>query len=117
MNDPTSRGHPVDFAWDDGLNGTQTIAVYQLTFEQVGDGGQIDVRMRTYVDSAAWQELRRAHVIEEDEGSHRPSRYRRQNSPHFESSDIARPRLERDLDGRGRFIAGPGRSQLRHLGR
>ena len=36
--------------------------------EKIGDGGEPDMGMRPHVDAAAWREIHRAEIIEEDEG-------------------------------------------------
>jgi hypothetical protein len=46
--------------------------VQDLALEEIGDGGQADVRVGPDVDALAGQEVRGPHVIQEDEGTHHP---------------------------------------------
>src|SRR5258706_134389 len=60
-------GHPVHVAGHDGERAAEAVAMHDLAVEQIGDGGEPDMRMRAYVDALAGAKLRRTHVIEEDE--------------------------------------------------
>ena len=57
-----------------GMRGAEAVAMHDLAVEQVGDGGEPDVRVRPHVDAVAGLEHRSAQVIEEDE---RPDHARR----------------------------------------
>ncbi len=57
-----------------------------LAVEQVGDGGQADVRMGPHVDALAGPEVGRTHVIQEDERPHHPPRRVGQHALHLEPS-------------------------------
>jgi hypothetical protein len=74
MGDAAAGRHPVDLARADGEVGTDAVLVGDLALEQVGQGGQADVRVRAHVDIArkAGLELHRPHVVEEGEGAHHP---------------------------------------------
>src|SRR5439155_2756864 len=92
MRDAATRRHPVDLARPDGLDGAQIVAMHDLAVEQVGDGGKADMRVRPDVDAASGFELRRPHLVEEDERSdHAPSN-RWQDSPNLEAAEIASSR-------------------------
>ena len=45
--------HPVHIARLDRLRRAQRVAVKDLAFEQIRDGGEIDVRMRAHVEALA----------------------------------------------------------------
>ena len=91
MDDAAAGGHPVDRTRPDCLHRAEAVAVNDLAFEQVGDGGETDVRMRADVDALTGGEIGRAHVVEEDERpDHSPHR-RRQDPPHDEAAEIALP--------------------------
>src|SRR5690606_34968616 len=83
-------GHPVDLAGMDRLLGADAVPVHDLAFEQVGDRGQPDVRMRTHVDTArqARFELYRAHVVEKDEGTHHAPLHEWQHTPDFKAAEV-----------------------------
>jgi hypothetical protein len=61
--------------------------------EEIGDGGEADMRMRAHVEAAAGRQLDRPELIEEDEGAdHAPLRHW-QHAPHREAvAEIARAR-------------------------
>ncbi len=61
----------------------------KLAAIEIGDGRQPDVRVRPHVDASASEELRRPHLVEEDEGTdHLPLR-RGQGAAHLEAAEIA----------------------------
>ena len=67
MGDAAARGHQVHGAGRDLQRVAFAVAVHDAAVEQVGDGGEPDVRMRAHVHAAAGHELHRAHLVEEDE--------------------------------------------------
>jgi hypothetical protein len=67
VRDAAARGHPVHRARLYALHGAEAVAVHERAFEEIGHGREPDVRMRPHVHAAARRELRRPHVIEEDE--------------------------------------------------
>jgi len=69
MHDATASPHPVDGTRFDGLLGTEAVAVQDVPLEQVSHSREIDVRVRTHVNTLIRQELGRAHLVEEDERS------------------------------------------------
>ena len=72
MGDPPSGGHPVHVARSDRLQRAEAVAMDDLPGEQVGHGGEPDVRVRTDVQSPAGRERRRPHPVEEDERADHP---------------------------------------------
>src|SRR3954451_16450961 len=107
MDDAAARAHPIDRARPDRLLGAERVAMHDLAFEKIGDGGKIDVRMRAHVDALARDEFGRSHLVEENErADHLPAR-RRQRPAHFEAAEIARTRHDDHLDGvAGELVAG-----------
>jgi hypothetical protein len=80
--------HPVDGAGLDHLVRAQTVAVIDLAFEEIGDGGEVDMRMRPHVHPLARREHGRPHVIEEHERpDHSPPRAR-QDAAHGKAADV-----------------------------
>ena len=53
MHDAAAGGHPVDLAGPDRHGGAEAVAVHDLAVEQVGHGGEPDMRMRPHVDALA----------------------------------------------------------------
>ena len=78
----------------DGDLGAHAVAVGDLAVEQIGDGGEADVRVRAHVDAArdAGRELDRPHVVEEHERPDHPVLREGQHPPHLEPAQIAAPR-------------------------
>lgn len=62
-------GHPADIARAHQLVRTQAVLVLQLAFEQVGEGGQADMRMLGNVHAFAGRVVMLQHMIEEHEGA------------------------------------------------
>ncbi len=98
VDDAVAGRHPVDVAGDDGLHAAQAVAVDHAAVEQVGHGGQADMRMRTHVDALAGGEIDRPHVIEEDERPDRLPRGRRQHALDREAAQVAHVRPDDVLD-------------------
>ena len=67
MDDAVAGGHPVHVTRGNALHETQTVAMYQRAFEQIGYGGQSDMRVRPYIDRLARIETHGAHVIKKNE--------------------------------------------------
>ena len=96
---PLPGDHPVHRAGMDDLVGAEAVAVLELALEEVGDGGEPDVRVRPHVDALAGDELRRPGLVEEDERpDHLPLR-RRQRAAHLEAAEVAGARHDQRLDG------------------
>jgi hypothetical protein len=109
MHDAASGGHPVDRARADRHLGPQAVAVQNFALEEVGDGGEVDMGMRAHVDPLAQHELRRPHLIEEDEGSDHLAFGGRERAAHLEAAEIAGAGHDHGLDRiRGPLVAGRG---------
>src|SRR5690606_10300810 len=88
MNDAAPRLHPVDCARFDLPIGAEAVTVTDVAVEKVGDGCEIDVRMRTDVDALVGQELRRSHLVEEDERAHHLPLGGWQRTPYLQTAKI-----------------------------
>src|SRR5207237_6674831 len=75
-----------------------TVAMKDLSLEQVGDRREIDVRMRTHVDALIGQKLGRAHLVEEDEGSDHLALERRQGAANLHLPKVDGPRYDQRFD-------------------
>ncbi|MCY1297844.1 hypothetical protein D9M70_472970 [compost metagenome] len=75
--------------------------------EEIGDGRKPDMRMRAHVDRLAGAQQRRAHAVEEDEGTDQAPLRRRQGAANLQPADIAGARNDQMFDGvTGGFVAG-----------
>ncbi len=55
------------------LHGAEAVAMLDRAVEQIGDGGEVDVRVRPDVHALARRQPRRAELVDEDERpDHRP---------------------------------------------
>jgi hypothetical protein len=107
MRHAASRRHPVHRARLDGELGADGIAVHDGAGEEVGDGGQPDMRVRPHVQAIAEQELRRPHLVEEDERADHLLAPGGQGAPHLEAAEVGRLRQDGELDpGAAERIAG-----------
>jgi hypothetical protein len=104
MHDALAGGHQVDFARPDRQRRSEAVAVEDLAVEQVGDGGEADMRMRAHVDALSKLELGGSHLVEEDEGADHLLADRGQGAPHAETAEVFRRRHNDLFDG----LAGPG---------
>ena len=87
--------------------------MHDLAIEQVGDGGEPDVRMRAHVDAGADEKLGGAHLVEEDEGADHLAACRGQRTAHREAAEVAGARHDDLLEG----VAGAMVARLRIFGR
>jgi hypothetical protein len=78
----------------DGLHEPETVAVHQFTDEEVGDGREADVRVRTHIDAGAGGKLGRTDVIEKDERPDEVATRSRQHPSHFETAQVPRSWLD-----------------------
>jgi hypothetical protein len=62
--------------------------VIEAAFEEIGDGGEIDVRMGAHVDALPGGKARGAHLIEEDEGPDHRARARGERAVNLEAAEI-----------------------------
>src|SRR5437764_8025279 len=106
MRDTASRGHPIDLARPDRLHRAERVAMQYLAFEEIGHGGEADMRMRPHVDAGAGIEHGGSHLVEEDEGTDHPPLDRRQHPFYREPAEITAvrndDRFERAGEGRPR---------------
>src|SRR5690606_14454370 len=70
------------------LIGAQAVLVLQLAFEQVGEGGQADMRMLRNVQAAASGVVLFEHVVEEYEGTDAAKACRGQGTQNRLSGDV-----------------------------
>src|SRR5258708_38186999 len=98
MHDSASGGHPVDLAGPDRLDVPKAVAVLDLALEQVGDGGEADVRMWPHIDAGAGLEGDRSHLIEEDEGADHAALAGGQHAADLEAAEIAHARNDHDVE-------------------
>ncbi len=73
-----------------GSAGAETVAMHDFAVEQIGDGGEPDMRVRPHVDAVAGAEHRRSEMIEEDERPDHARARRRQRAMHLEAAEIDR---------------------------
>jgi hypothetical protein len=105
MHDAAAGGHPVHVARRDRQFGAEAVPVQDLALEQVGDGGQADMRVRPDIDAGAGQELPGSHLVEEDEGADHLAFPGRQGPPHLEAADVVGARQQHGLEaGRQRVV-------------
>src|SRR5258708_2170432 len=77
--------------------------MHDLAFEQVGDRGKADMRVRPHVDAVAGLEHRRPEMVEEDERPDHARAPRRQRPMHLKAAKIDRARHDELLDGIARL--------------
>jgi hypothetical protein len=104
VRDAVAGGHPVDGARLDALHRAEAVAMHERAVEEIGHRGEPDVRVGPDVDAGARRKLRRAHVVEEDEGPDHLLRMRRQEAPHFEAADVLGMGLQEGDGGHARAL-------------
>ena len=67
MGDGTAGGHPADLAGADQLIRAEAVLVLQLPLEQVGEGGQADMRVLVDIHTAASRVGVFQNMVEEHE--------------------------------------------------
>src|SRR5690606_7545281 len=99
MHDAAARRHPVDRARTNRLHAAKTVAMQYFTAEEIGDGGEPNVRMRTYINAIARCEQRRSHLVEEHERPDHAASLGRQRALHDESApEVTAARHDDDVD-------------------
>ena len=108
MHDAGARLHPVHCAWADRLFRTKTIPVQDFAFQQIGDGRQIDMRVRAHIDALIGQEFSRAHLVEKDEGADHLALLGWKGASYFHFSEIDGAWDNHGLDGIDRCAVAKG---------
>ena len=109
MDDAAPGAHPVHRAGLDRLLGPQAVAVQDLALEQVGQRREVDVRVGAHVDALVGQELRRPHLVEEDERADHLPLGGGQRAPDGHFAEVDRARHDQRLDRvRGPAVAEHG---------
>ena len=99
MDDPAARGHQVDRAGLDHRVRADAVAMLDRAFEQIGDRGEVDVRVRPDVHALAGRKPRRAELVDEDErADHRPLA-RRQGPVDLELAEVVGDRRDDQFQG------------------
>src|SRR3984957_19290432 len=109
MHDTATGDHPVDRARSNRLHGAEAVAMNDLAVEQVGDGDQSDMRVRTHVEATTGAQYRRPHLIEENKRPDHAALTAGQGAAHVEA--IAKIVHRRDDDD---FDAGTDAGTRRH---
>ena len=105
MRDAAAGGHQVHRAGLDFPDIALAVAVHDAAVEQIGDGGEPDMRMRANVHALAGHELHRPEMVEEDEGADHLPLAMRQRAAHLESvAEVAGARHDDKLER----VAGEG---------
>ena len=100
MHDAAAGGHPVDGPRLDALHDAGAVAVLHGPFEQVGDGGQADVRVRAHIVVVVGLMDNGPEVVEEHERPDRLAQRRRQQPPHDEAAaEVLQMRFKHVQDG------------------
>src|SRR5256885_3453774 len=99
MDDPAPRGHQVDRARLDHLVRADAVAVLDRAYEQIGDGGEVDVRVRTHVHPLAGGQPRGAELVDEDERADHSPLARRERAMHLEVAKVVGDRADGLKDG------------------
>lgn len=88
MGDAFAGRHPIYSASGYGLVIAQRVSVRDDALEQVCDGCQSYVRVRSYIDACARRKLCGSHVIEKNEWSDQLARGGRQHTLHSKVPQI-----------------------------
>jgi hypothetical protein len=100
VRDAPPGGHPVHVARADRLPAAERVAMEDLAVEQVGDGGEPDMRVRPHVEPLSGKELARPHLVEEDEGADHLPLLRGQGAAHLEAAHVVGTGQQNGFDGR-----------------
>ncbi len=99
MGDAAPGGHPIHIARPDRLHIAEAVAMDDLAGEEIGHGGEPDMRVRPHVEAVPALEQRRSHCVEEDEGPDHAAVDERQHAAHLEAvTEVAGARDDRHLD-------------------
>src|ERR1700727_36604 len=94
MRDTVAGGHLVDVTGTDLATVAETVAMLERARKQISHRGECNMRMRPHVDPVTRLELRRTHVIEENEWAHHLTPLGRQHSAYHEAPKITLPRID-----------------------
>src|ERR1700741_4384007 len=72
MNDAAACRHQVDRARLDDRVAADAIGMLDRAFEQIGDGGEVDVGVRANVHSPPCRQSRRPELVDEDKRTDHP---------------------------------------------
>jgi hypothetical protein len=72
-----------------------------FAFEQVGHGGEADMRMRAHIQARSGMQHRRPHLVEKDERTDHAPLGRWQGAPDLKAADIVGPRHDDRFDSWG----------------
>ena len=105
MHDPAAGSHPVDVARLDRLREAQTVAMENPAVEQIGDGGEANVRMRLDLHAAARRHVHRAKVVEKDERPDHATLHARQDTAHGKAAtQVVGTALDQKFDRIGHLV-------------
>jgi hypothetical protein len=86
MHDAAPGGHPVDGAGLDALHHAGGVAVQHRALEEIGHGGQADVRVRPHVVVVGRHGAHRTEMVEEHERADGLALRRWQRPAHHEAT-------------------------------
>jgi hypothetical protein len=72
--------------------------MHDLAVEQISDGGEPDMRMRSHIDAVAGAKQSRSEMIEEDERPDHAGLSGRQRAMHAKAAEIDRARHDHLFD-------------------
>src|SRR5690606_35071807 len=112
VDNAAPRGHQVDLAGTQLLDVSRAVAVQHFALQQIADGGEAYVRVRTGVHAFARSEDHRPEAVEKDEGPDHPSLCRRQRPAYVEPAYVSYVGKDDLLDGAGSSgLQGHGQSR------
>jgi len=97
MRDPSTGDHPIHLAGTNGLLRTDTVAVHDLSGEEIRHGGESNMRVRTDIEALgnARREIHRTKAIEENKGADHAVWSEWQQALNLESTaEVPSPRLD-----------------------
>ena len=99
MGDAAAGGHQVHGAGRISSDVALAVAMHDAAVEQIGDGGEPDMRMRAHVHALAGDELHRPELVEEDEGADHLALAVRQRAAHLEAvAEVAGARHDDEVE-------------------
>ena len=115
MRNTASRRHQVHGAGRDLERVAFAVAMHDAALEQIGDGCEPDVRMRTHIHSPSRDQLDRSHLIEEDKGTDHLAFAVRQRPAHGKTiAKIAHARHDNQLERVARALVAEHRILIGH---